>query len=84
MMNVDLKSDNLAAFIHDWDYCLIGMKTIPPPEIMESLSLEQLARCGHKKEQLALYELGITQQGKQRDYDVLVHILRAHSESRRR
>eukprot|EP00973_Karenia_brevis_P080142 11117837-Karenia_brevis.AAC.1 len=65
----------------EWEYTLIGMKSIPPEDIMETLFIKQLRKCGHMKEQLALYELGVTQQGKPRNYDVLVHIVGAHLEA---
>eukprot|EP00973_Karenia_brevis_P078672 10920110-Karenia_brevis.AAC.1 len=50
---------------------------------MESLFLKQLCKCEDMEEQLAHYERQIIQQGKQGDYDVLVHIVRTRLESRR-
>eukprot|EP00973_Karenia_brevis_P040050 5531109-Karenia_brevis.AAC.1 len=44
MIKVELQSDNLIAFMKAWEYCLIGMKTIPPSDIMESLFLKQLRK----------------------------------------
>eukprot|EP00973_Karenia_brevis_P077088 10706792-Karenia_brevis.AAC.1 len=51
---------------------------------METLFIKLLRKFGHMKEQLALYELGFTQQGKPGNYDVLVHIVRPHLEARGR
>eukprot|EP00973_Karenia_brevis_P027180 3748758-Karenia_brevis.AAC.1 len=68
----------------EWEYTLTGMKSIPPEDIMETLFIKQLRKCRHMKAQLALYELGVTQQGRPGNYDVLVHIVRAHLEARRR
>eukprot|EP00973_Karenia_brevis_P002757 375351-Karenia_brevis.AAC.1 len=34
MINFELKSANLAALMNEWEYCLIGMKSIPPCDIM--------------------------------------------------
>eukprot|EP00973_Karenia_brevis_P029151 4021634-Karenia_brevis.AAC.1 len=39
---------------------------------METLFIKQLRKCGHLKENLALYELEVTQKGMPRSYDRLL------------
>eukprot|EP00973_Karenia_brevis_P004456 611185-Karenia_brevis.AAC.1 len=51
---------------------------------METLFIKQLRKCGHLKEQLALYELEASQKNVPRSYDRLIHVARTHLEARRR
>eukprot|EP00973_Karenia_brevis_P027855 3837716-Karenia_brevis.AAC.1 len=51
---------------------------------METLFIKQLRKCGHLKENLALYELEVTQKGVPRSYDRLIGIVRTHLEARRK
>eukprot|EP00973_Karenia_brevis_P077671 10793938-Karenia_brevis.AAC.1 len=54
---ISVERDNLAVFLNDWEYTTCGMKSTPPADIMETLLIKQLRKCGHLKEHLALYEL---------------------------
>eukprot|EP00973_Karenia_brevis_P042190 5841576-Karenia_brevis.AAC.1 len=60
------------------------MKSTPPADIMETLCIKQLRKCGHLKEQLALDELEVIHKGVLRSYDRLLHVVRTHLEARRR
>eukprot|EP00973_Karenia_brevis_P012801 1738695-Karenia_brevis.AAC.1 len=69
--------------MNDRAYCLIGMKSIPPRDIRESLFLKNLRKRGHMQEHVAPYKQGVAPLGKQRDYDALLSIVKTHVESRR-
>eukprot|EP00973_Karenia_brevis_P043453 6022164-Karenia_brevis.AAC.1 len=70
--------------MNDWEYTICGMISTPPGDIMETLFIKQLRKCGHLKEQSALYELEVTQKSVPRSYDRLIHVVRIHLEARRR
>eukprot|EP00973_Karenia_brevis_P078303 10872838-Karenia_brevis.AAC.1 len=84
LISVELKSDNLATFLTDWEYTICGMRATPPADIMETLFIKQLRKCGHLKENMALYDLEVTQKGVPRSYDRLLSMVRTHLEARRR
>eukprot|EP00973_Karenia_brevis_P005034 693165-Karenia_brevis.AAC.1 len=83
LISVELRSDNLAASLNDWEYTICGMRSTPPADSMETLFIKQFRKCGHLKEQLALYELEVIQKSVPRSYDRLIHVVRNNVEARR-
>jgi hypothetical protein len=73
LLSVELKGENIRAYVTDWEMCLAGMKDcqVPAPPVMESLFKRQLEKSEALRETLALYNLDITQKGASPSYDTL-------------
>ena len=84
LLRVDMRGDNLRAFITDWGLVLCSLKELPAKDIQESLFRRQLNNVESSNKMLALYDLGISQKGESKDYERLVSMCRAHLETKRR
>jgi len=73
LLAVTLKGDNVRGFINDWELRLSGLRTMPAPNIMESLFRKQLDTSHQLENTMELYTLDITQRGEQRSYEQLMN-----------
>ena len=81
---MELKGDNLKTLLNEWESCLIGLKTVPPQDILESLFRKQLERSESLKGMMTLLNMNVTQNGEVRSYEKLVSMLRTFLEDSRR
>jgi hypothetical protein len=84
LIAIELRGDNIKQFLNDWESCLINLKAVPPPEILESLFRKQLERSDCLKNVMSLYNLDITHNGKERSYERLLSMIRSQIEDNRR
>ena len=83
LQKVCLKGDNLIAFVHDWDKCLLGMKTRPTDDILECLFTNQVRKCKHFEQVFVMYETQCLHQGLEKSYDALRSRVDVHLEQRK-
>ena len=84
LMSVELKNDNLVAFLTEWDTCILGMKKVPEEETLESLFVTQVRKCKHFEQVFALYNMKVVHEGHEKSYDSLRSFVTTHIEERHR
>ena len=62
-ISLELRGDNLSLYILSWDECLMYMKNVPPPDILESTFRKQCDRSDKLKEVMTMYAWEIDQKG---------------------
>ena len=60
LLAIELKRDNLNTLLNEWESCLIGLKTVPPQDILESLFRKQLERSESLKGMMTLLNMNVT------------------------
>ena len=68
LVGVELKGQNLQAFINDWDAVILGLNEEPTEAMMETLFKKQLKKCTQLDNLMALYQQRITQDGYPKSY----------------
>ena len=84
LLAVELKGDNLRAFLNDWESTLLGLKKRPEVDVLESLFNKQLKKSEQLKSTMALYTQGHVLEGKERSYATLMKMLKTFLENKRR
>ena len=82
-LRVELKGDNVPGLLNDWDDCLLGMKNIPSPEVLETMFRKQLQRSHLFEKTMGFYHFGILNEGKEQSYDELRKLVDNFLEDRR-
>ena len=59
---VKLQNENLRAFINEWELCLVGIKDVPPKNILESMFRGQL-ELSKKCKDLANFDFRLATNG---------------------
>ena len=75
---VSLNSDNLVAFMNDWDDCIYGMRSVPNEDILENLFDAQIRKCSHFHSTYSLYEMQTTHGGDKKTYEKLRTMVLTH------
>ena len=84
LLKVELREDNVASFVNEWDMTLSGLKDAPTDAILESLFKRQLDGSVQLKETLSLYQLEVTQRGVAKSYEKLRSMVNIYLEQKRR
>lgn len=83
LTRVELKGDNLVAFLNDWEYVLAGIDEIPSERYLENLFYKQLCKSKQLEQPMALYKQGIVHNGAPRSYERLMLMVTVHIEGKR-
>jgi hypothetical protein len=85
LWNVQLRGDNLVAFVNDWTAALQGMNPdkIPGEETLEMLFCTQIERSAQMQVMMSRYEENITLELNGRSYKQLRKLVIAHISSKR-
>ena len=78
LQNVELKGDNLHAFLNDWDYVLEGIDEMPSERQLERLFFTQLSKSKQLEHEVALYKQDINHKGAERSYERLRKMVEIH------
>lgn len=84
LLAVELKGDNLMAFLNEWELTLEGLKIRYGDDILESLLRRQLENSISFATTLALYDQDTVHKGQIPSYDKLLNLLKVFLEERRR
>ena len=82
LAKVELKGDNLVAFMNDWDYVLAGIDEMPTEKYLEHLFFQQLSKSKQLEQPIALYKQAIAHEGAPRSYQRLLTMVAIHIEER--
>ena len=82
-LRIELKGDNVPGLLNDWDDCLLGMKNIPSPEVLETMFRKQLQRSHMFEKTMSFYLFGILNEGKEQSYEELRKLVDNCLEDRR-
>ena len=82
-MQISLVGDNLFKFDADWTYGLENVRRRPDDETLESLYKKQLEKSHQLKSAMSLYKHDLIHNGKEKSYERLRVMVRAHLEDRK-
>ena len=85
LLAVELKNDNLRAFLTDWELTLSKMnpKEVPAAQVMENLFKTQLEKSDQLKNVITMYDHDVVHRGDPKDYEKLKTMLETHLNKRR-
>jgi hypothetical protein len=81
---LELKGDNLQGLVNDFETTIEGMDDVPKDNVLEWFLFIQLEHSEQFAPTMALHKLQMTQQGKQRDYEGLMKMVKVYLEEQRR
>jgi hypothetical protein len=81
---LELKGDNIQGLVNDFEATIEGMDDVPENTVLEWFLFIQLEQSVQFEPTMALHKLQMTQQGKKRDYDGLMKMVKAYLEEQRR
>ena len=84
LVSLQLHSNNLKKFTHEWESTLIGLKSAPSDDMLEALFKREIREADQLKETLALYDQDTHQKGTPSSYSRLMSMVKIHLESKRR
>jgi hypothetical protein len=81
---LELKGDNIQGLVNDFEATIEGMADVPNNTVLEWFLFIQLEASVQFEPTMALHKLQMTQQGKKRDYDELMSMVKNYLEEQRR
>ena len=78
LVSVTLGNNDVKRFLQDWESVLLSIDSVPSNSILESLFYRQLGKADSLKSLLELYRQGVTQDGKPKDYERLLNMIKCH------